>query len=137
MFKINIRPQDCKFYVNKDKRKVVCVYSDSQWLLYKYLWQNCNWYHGVNSRVEMPKRFIGVATCAENDEWNEELGKRLAFHRMKDKLHRSFFRRANNYVNMLDRELNKLMSGLNLYGEALTKSMAYRERELHDQVSHS
>lgn len=82
----------------------------------------------------MPDRFVGVATCDENDEWDEEVGKSIAFSRAKYKLHNSFFKRANTFVNECDRTLSKLITSLNDYGEHLTLNAEKREKWITEKV---
>lgn len=126
--KINVRPEDCKFYVNEEKRKVICVFSDAKHLLNDFLW--CEGYDVKFDDALLPPKFVGVATCSINDTWDEAYGRKLAFHRMKEKLHRSFFRAANNFVNAEDCKLQKLVTSLNDYGARVSATMRYAEEKL-------
>jgi serine/threonine protein kinase HipA of HipAB toxin-antitoxin module len=82
----------------------------------------------------MPDRIVGVATCDENDEWNEEIGKAIAFSRAKYKLHNSFFKRANTFANECGQALNKLIDSLNDYGEQLSANAEKREKWITEKV---
>jgi len=137
--KINVKPtsENVRFIVQPERRKVVCIISNTKNYLGDFidLWGN-DW--SVPWKVEeilrMPDRFVGVATCDENDEWNEEIGKSIAFSRAKYKLHNSFFKRANTFVNECGRALNKLIDSLNDYGEQLSANAEKREKWITEKV---
>jgi hypothetical protein len=67
----------------------------------------------------MPYSFMGKATCAEEDEWNEELGRKIAFSRAKDKCYKSFFKRANRFVQAIDNRLGDMITLFNDFGMKL------------------
>lgn len=137
--KINVKPtsENVRFIVQPERRKVVCIISDTKFLLSDFvdLWRN-EWDAPLNITkiMRMPDRFVGVATCDENDEWNEEIGKAIAFSRAKYKLHNSFFKRANTFVNECDRALSKLITSLNDYGEQLSMNADKREKWITEKV---
>jgi hypothetical protein len=58
-----------KYEVNKEKRTVVCIIT-----------------YAVDYDTSMPA--VGVAHCNEADEWNEDLGKRLAGARAQVEMHK-------------------------------------------------
>lgn len=124
--KLNIRQSDCQFFINEEQRKVVCVINNTQNLFLEFLRENsailhlCAYYNQKN--LYMPPRFVGVATCSKEDEWNEAVGKKLAFNRAKYNLNRSFFKRANSFVNNVDDALNELITAFNKYGECISKN---------------
>ena len=124
--RIKITPEDerCQYIVDKEKRKVVCVIHDTRMLLFDFIYDYDDYLgNTINSDViRMPNQFSGVATCAEGDEWNEQLGRDIAFARAKYKLDRSFFRRANNFINMLDKRIDRMYNEFNQYGEGISRS---------------
>lgn len=137
--KINVKPtsENVRFVVKPERRKVVCIISNAKNYLEDFidLWKNgwsAPW--KVEDNLRMPDRFVGVATCDENDEWNEEIGKAIAFSRAKYKLHNSFFKRANTFVNECDRALAKLITSLNDYGEHLSMNADKREKWITEKV---
>lgn len=142
MKRINVRPEDCTFVVDEDKRTIVCYItntrdmfrdfvSDFHWALYSYM---LDYSEKKEPFTLMPNRFVGVATCSPDDTWNEEFGKRLAFDRMKEKLHRSFFKRANWFVNEVDFTLNSLVTELNNYGSTLSKVSDVRHKWIEEHT---
>jgi len=120
-----IKMSDCKFYVDEDARVIVCVISNVHDLLQDFIsqhfsWGNINveWAVGYqfNKQLEMPNSFMGKAVCAPEDEWNEELGKKIAFSRAKDKCYKSFFKRANLLVQTFDKRLGDMIETFNNFG---------------------
>lgn len=81
---------EMKYYINKEKRVVVCVgehcerdafnkiVGNNEYLNLAVKW-TCATY---GKDIWMKDRFVGKAYCAEDDEWNEEIGKSLAKERM-------------------------------------------------------
>lgn len=129
----NIKPSDATYFINEEKKVVVCTIDKTQYLFINFvrenfkIWPNniCDdnflWY-----KLEMPNKFTGVARCSENDEWNVETGKLIAFSRMKDNLNKSFFKRANTYVNFLDRAADEAADVLGKIGEKLSVNTEHR-----------
>lgn len=133
--KFNISKKDARFIVNKDKKKVVCIIEDTNKCFIKFVDENlpiksyCNdyWHPSrLENKLFMPNKFIGVATCSDDDEWNEETGKLIAFSRAKDKLNKSFFKRANTYINCLDKWTNEAAATLRNIGNKLTINTQHR-----------
>ena len=118
-----IKMSDCRFYVNEDERTVVCVIPDTHRMVLDYIYENFQWndinmYDALDCYRElwMPKSFMGKAVCAAEDEWNEETGRLIAFSRAKDKCYKSFFKRANHFVQALDRRLGDMIDSFNDFG---------------------
>ena len=142
--KLNIHPEDCRFIVNEEKRKVICLIENTDTLFTDFADNNfdipydcmtlfCNRNSSKQKfakKLYMPKRFWGIATCAEDDEWDVEKGKFLAFSRAKNKLNNSFFKRANLYVNTFDKSLNDAVLILNNLGEKLTANADRRSERI-------
>lgn len=122
-----IKMSDCKFYVNKDERVIVCVIQDTKYMFDDYLREHFQWkefdlFYALDLENQMmPNSFMGKAVCSENDEWNEGLGRKIAFSRAKDKCYRSFFKRANALVNDIDRRLGEMVDSFNTFGDNLSK----------------
>lgn len=148
-YKFNVRPEDCRYIVNEDKRKIICIIENTEYMFTNFANHNLEipyscydtiWTTVKNApkhfykKLRMPKRFWGVATCAEEDKWDEEKGKLLAFSKAKDKLNTSFFKRANLYINTLDRSLNRATILLNNLGDKLTASSIRRHEKLTEML---
>ncbi len=127
---IGIKEADCKFYINREKRTVICVIPKTALLLEDFIENNFN-FSDINiidaitfskngeKAMRMPSYFMGKAKCSNEDEWDEELGKLIAFSRAKDKCYKSFFRRANNLVQAIDARLTNMIETFNLFGQKL------------------
>ena len=123
-----IKMSDCKFYVDKDARTVVCVIPNTRNLVIEFIIDNFEFedidltssmWNKFSKSLYMPRSFMGKAVCAEEDEWNEETGRFIAYSRAKDKCYKSFFKRANHYVQTIDRRLNDVVNTFNDFGTKL------------------
>ena len=147
-----IKMSDCKFYVNEAERTVICVipkritrgdyYTDTEDMLMDFITDNFNFADvDIGEAIfmsrklyRMPKSFMGKAVCAKDDEWDEELGKMIAFSRAKDKCYRSFFKRANVLVNAVDRRLNDMMTMFNEMGDKLNEKREKLEHMIEERT---
>lgn len=125
----NIKPSDAKYSINEEKRTVVCILEKTDNLFIKFVWENSNigcYGEKFLNKLIMPNRFIGIAKCSEDDEWDVEKGKLIAFSRAKDKLNKSFFKRAKTYVNYIDRQIDNFVDIINTVGEKLEINQEHR-----------
>ena len=136
-----IKMSDCKFYVNKDERVVVCVIPDTSEMLDDFVRENFRFndldmHFMVNNykMLSMPKSFIGKAVCSADDEWDEELGRMIAFSRAKDKFYRSFFKRANNFINAVDRRLGDMITSFNDLGAKVSDKKEKLEHMIEEKT---
>ena len=123
-----IKMNDCRFYIDEAARTVVCVIPHTRNLVENFIaehfcWSDMNMWDGacykLLKKVHMPNSFVGKAVCAPEDEWNEETGKLIAFSRAKDKCYKSFFKRANTFVQAVDRRLGNMIEMFNDFGMKL------------------
>ena len=137
-----IKMSDCKFYVDETARTVVCVIPpvimnksgerhETSDMVFDFIRENFQfsdinmydaitfWNKNLSKALTMPHSFIGKAVCAPEDEWNEETGRMIAFSRAKDKCYKSFFKRANLYVQTLDQRLGDIITEFNDFGMKL------------------
>lgn len=143
-YKFNVRPSDCRYIINKEKRTIVCLIEHTECMFTDFAeanfdipydclggwWNKKPTYSQFYKKLYMPKRFWGIATCAEEDEWDVEKGKFLAFARAKNKLNNSFFKRANLYIHAFDKSLNDAVLVLNNLGEKLTINSDRRQERI-------
>lgn len=129
---INIKMKDCRFFVDEEKRTVICVIENTSNLVFEFFninkitWDDdanrlVNIYpnYRLEKKLVLPDRFVGKAVCAPEDEWNEEAGRLIAFDRAKMKLNTSFFKRAQEFVTEVDITFGNMVSRVNEYGERL------------------
>jgi hypothetical protein len=138
-----IKMSDCRFYVDEVERVIVCVIPHTERMLREFIQDHFRWndidmdfaigYH-FESKLCMPNSFMGKAVCAEEDEWNEELGKKIAFSRAKDKCYKSFFKRANLLVQTLDRRLGDMIEAFNDFGLKLDAKREALESQIESET---
>ena len=143
--KVSIKQSDCKFIVKPENRIVICKIdslnekrlrdvvldfaadiSEMKKML-PYI------YGAKRDALEMPASFTGIARCSEEDEWDEEKGKKLAFYRAKNKFYNSFFKRANMLVNNLDELADLLAENFNALGDSVDDNLAKLSDFLDDE----
>ena len=124
-----IKMSDCKFYVDEEARVVICVIPETSYMLRDFIydnfqfkdvdfWDATNW--NMTDTTIMPHSFMGKAVCSKDDEWNEDTGRLIAYQRAKDKCYKSFFKRANTFVQAIDRRLNDIITAFNDMGDKLS-----------------
>ena len=145
--KFNIVPEQCNFVINEKERTIVCFMENTHNMFIKFVDKNCyicstpfaytlqktNLNHLIN-KLEMPNRFIGVAKCSENDTWDEKIGRTIAFERMKEKILRSFFKRADTYFSMVDGYLDNFFFDINELGAKLEKQQELQQEYIESKV---
>jgi hypothetical protein len=123
-----IKMSDCRFYVDEAARTVVCVIPNTRKMVMDFIYEHFDWAdismadsmcNRMFKEIDMPYSFMGKAVCAPEDEWNEETGRMIAFARAKDKCYKSFFRRANKFVQTVDRRLGDMITTFNDFGVRL------------------
>lgn len=136
-----IKMSDCRFYVNEEERTIVCVIPNTKYMLEDFAKDHFKWNdfdfdfgidYGYMKSLYLPNSFIGKAVCSKDDEWNEELGRMIAFSRAKDKCYKSFFKRANKLVQTLDRRLGDMISLFNDFGIKLDTKKNDLEEKIED-----
>lgn len=136
--KHSIKREDVKYFVNEEKRTVVAVLEGTECLFVDFMYENngplpCRDYYELDDRYSLPNRFVGIAKCSVNDEWNEQLGKLIAFDRLKEKVNNSFVKCANKYVEDIDKSINTFCNNTQAYLNKL-ESNSDRRRNLINQL---
>ena len=139
---INIKMDKCVFYIDENKRTVVCIINNTRDLVLDFFnirfrdWDppKANVLFEPNDylrqKLRLPKRFEGKAVCSPEDTWDVEAGKLIAFNRAKYKLNTSFFKRAQLYVDIINNEFDKLITSVNEYGARLERGAEAREEHI-------
>lgn len=138
--------EDCNFYVDEEKRTIACVLEGTREMFNRYISDKlyfdpwCCGLNGVdNSKfthsLSMPNRFVGVAKCATKDTWDVELGKKIAYLRLREKVYRSFFNKARYYIDTLDEYLERSAQEINRMGAKLDKEMESRNQYIAEKLS--
>lgn len=122
----NVCMKDCNFAINKEKRTIVCWLNGTENFFNEFLCENYGnfqWYLDF-SKYKMNNRFTGTAYCSEEDEWDEEIGKRLAFYRMKRKLLDSFYNKVRAFFDDEEEMLDNFEDVCLAYKTKVESSMA-------------
>ena len=131
--KHNIRKEDVTYVVQSEQKKVIAYIEDTEWMFFKFVnenypsTRNCWCDSSLAAKLKMPNKFVGVATCGPDDVWDENVGRLIAFDRMKDNLNKSFFKRANTFVAEMEKRLDIFCDRVNGYGEKLEHNMNRRK----------
>ena len=128
-----INKKDVSFKVDKENRTIVAYITGTQKIFMDFCYDNyaptdSNFSLYKKKEFLMPDRFVGIAVCSPEDNWNEELGKRIAFDRLKNKVATSFFKRAHAYARFMDKEYETFLNRINSYGEKLTRCAEFRNK---------
>ena len=135
--KIHIDMKDCKFILKPDERRIVCIYYIDPEILIDYLNHNCNVYTDYKEYdiLKMRHYYTGIATCAPDDEWNEDTGKLIAFTKMKKKFCTSVFRRINRFFDKRDTEINRAAETCDRMGEKWNRQIDTLDKEIENRLS--
>ena len=144
-----IKMSDCRFYVDKVARTVVCVIPKTKNMVTDFIsehfdfpdidmfqalnfWDN-KWY----KKLDLPNSFMGKAVCAPEDEWDEKLGRKIAFSRAKDKCYKSFFKRANLFIQKIDARLGDMIMMFNDFGLKLEEKREALQQQIDNHMKES
>lgn len=128
--------EDVVYIVDEKNRKVVAYVEGTKYELIEFINENkgilpdepfLNRDHKkFYEALYLPNKFIGIATCGPNDEWNPEVGKLIAYHRMKSNLSKSFFKHAETYYREMLKKIEDTVDKIKDYGKKL--SINYNRR---------
>lgn len=120
------------YYVNEDKRAVTCVIYPDAFRLKDFIHRKSEdvFWLGHDYFPARPSKYVGVAKCHPDDEFNVEVGKKLAFMRARDKCDKAFFADLQNAINFIDNHLEQLIDASNRYGMKLSRMKDQRREEI-------
>ena len=131
------------YIVKKDEGVVVCILNDTKYYFSDYIMARLlrqdyrDIVPSLHNEYFLKNSYSGVARCAPGDEWNEELGRKIAFNKAKIKLNMAFFKRAQLYVDNVDREFNSILDAINGYGDRVEADTQKREEEIERLLNNS
>lgn len=138
-----MKQSECKFVVNEEKRTITCIYHCDGDAVIDYIDHycvNCQYlgvlfFSKLPKNLQMPTVYVGIARCSDEDEWNEELGKLIAFRRMKNKYYKEFFRTLNEWIHRIDKCLDVLIDEANMFGIRVEGAMDRLDDEIASKIS--
>ena len=135
-----VSKDDVVYIVDEKKRKVVAYVEGTKYELVNFISENKgilpDWFDmpKLHNKLLMPDKFIGIATCSPDDEWNPEIGKLIAYHRMKTNMSKSFFKHAETYYKLMLKKVNETVDLINIYGNKLTANYNRRIETINQTV---
>ena len=138
-----VSKEDVVYVVDEKKRKVVAYVEGTKYELVNFISENKgilpDWFDlpKLHNKLLMPDKFIGIATCSPDDEWNPEIGKLIAYHRMKTNMSKSFFKHAETYYKLMLKKIDETIDLVNVYGNKLTANYNRRIETINQTVGNA
>ena len=138
-----VSKEDVVYIVDEKKRKVVAYVEGTKYELVNFISENKgilpDWFDmpKLHNKLLMPDKFVGIATCSPDDEWNPEIGKLIAYHRMKTNMSKSFFKHAETYYKLMLKKVNETVDLINVYGNKLTANYKRRIETINQTVGNA
>ena len=138
-----VSKEDVIYIVDEKKRKVVAYVEGTKYELVNFISENKgilpDWFDmpKLHNKLLMPDKFVGIATCSPDDEWNPEIGKLIAYHRMKTNMSKSFFKHAETYYKLMLKKVNETVDLINVYGNKLTTNYNHRIETINQAVGNA
>ena len=138
-----VSKEDVVYIVDEKKRKVVAYVEGTKYELVNFISENKgilpDWFDmpKLHNKLLMPDKFVGIATCSPDDEWNPEIGKLIAYHRMKTNMSKSFFKHAETYYKLMLKKVNETVDLINVYGNKLTTNYNHRIETINQAVGNA
>ena len=135
-----VSKEDVVYIVDEKKRKVVAYVEGTKYELVNFISENKgilpDWFDHpkLHNKLLLPNKFIGIATCSPDDEWNPEIGKLIAYHRMKTNLSKSFFKHAETYYREMLKKIEDTVDKINDYGKKLSVNYERRVNMINEIV---
>ena len=135
-----VSKEDVVYIVDEKKRKVVAYVEGTKYELVNFISENKgilpDWFDmpKLHNKLLMPDKFVGIATCSPDDEWNPEIGKLIAYHRMKTNMSKSFFKHAETYYKLMLKKVDETVDLINIYGNKLTANYNRRIETINQTV---
>lgn len=141
--RVSISPADVKFVCDKERGYVRAYVYDTENFFINFC--DANFPNLVYlfydtkkfQKLKMNSRFEGLARLSPDDEWDENLGRLIAFNRLKTKLNKSFFKKAQFFIDYIEKETDKAVNILNSYGEKLATNSVHREKIIEEKLNAS
>lgn len=132
--KIDISMERCRFIVKPEDRIIVCILPCARISVFNFLYGLDG--HLPFSTSVMPPQlseyYKGIAYCAPEDEWNEELGKLIAYNKAKRKFCTAFFRKINTYFNKVYKEIESAASTCDALGLKWSDSIIKLDKQIEE-----
>ena len=141
--RVSISPADVKFVCDKERGYVRAYVYNTEDFFIDFCYANFpklvyTFYDTKEfQKLKMNNRFEGLARLSPDDEWDENLGKLIAFNRLKTKLNKSFFKKAQFFIDYIEKNADNAVDVLNSYGEKLATNSIHREKIIEEKLNAS
>ena len=129
--KISVSQNDCNYIVDKENRRIICIYRPPCRIVVNYINTTCPYVFMPEKLYEsmaLKSYYRGIAVCAEDDEWDEDFGKLVAFNKVREKYYNAVWRRVNRFFNWLDDSTNESARQFDYMGDKWGKSIDMTEK---------
>lgn len=137
--------KNCRFWVD-DKQNVHCTISGMKeyfanfihqhhYAFYDFLWQHEGGFTSyIKSKYFMPDTYHAMAKWHEGDgcEWNEEVGKLIAFNKLKNRVNSSLRKRFALLMDEVEKRKEEAYTKYSSYSEKLYLNSIEREEKIHE-----
>lgn len=138
---LNFKQKDCRFIVNEEKRTVVCLLERKRFsvTIDEYLQsKDIDAFNGIRSfnraralqnTLRLPRRVSAKAVCLPEDKFDVELGKLIAFHKLKAKVLQMYNKRITYVTKYIMHMYDDMEDDFNkfydkMYAEAERREVA-------------
>ena len=137
--RINIKMKDCAFTIDRAHRRVICVIKISKSIAFDYLnniesMLSMTIPDEVASRMYLPPSIVGIATCAEEDEWDEEIGKRVAYNKAKLNFVSKLYFAFNVYFSFANKTLGELAATCDILGSRMSANIIRSQQKVEEMI---
>ena len=137
---LNIRAKDCQYTVYPERRLVMCTIPNTTYTFIDDVTNEgmrvfINFNKKWEKRLKMPDQFVGVSMCHPDDKFDVEIGKQIAYNHARDRFNRSYYTRAQAFINLLDNYTNKCEEQYNDVGRKLSVAAQYRHKRIKELIA--
>jgi len=121
-----------RYVVNKEKKVVVALMEDTMYNAIDFLEANYNKQesrYAYDRRDEMQNRYVGIARCDNEDDFDVEYGKKLAKARARYKHDFDFTNIVRNHFKRVERAANIMLTKVDFKIKSAEKYIKEAENE--------
>ena len=137
----SISSKDVKFIIQPETKKIVCVIENCKNDFIDFITQETPFASMLKpqdfkvNKYQMPDTFYGIATCQDDDEWNESIGRKVALNKAKAKWGASFFKRANSYMTRVNETFEMICDKIDNFGANLAENLSHRQKKIEEHFN--
>lgn len=118
-----------EYDVDPQHRIVICTAKNTKWLFVDFLHNNSFNFSITTElldKLEMQPEFWGRAVALNEDVWNEQEGKLLAYHRMRKKISKAMRKRMKTFKKLINRKMELFEEDFDNYMKKVDNNAARR-----------